>query len=201
MIRATYPSYLGPPLRGPSFYGARYCALIRPRGACRLGGEMYEPVRGPWFVVREPPADPPARRSVVFLPRRTVSGCNRQTSHCARFVKTRRSSLRPCSAIRAPWQWVIAHHARLVVGCPRPMRRTRLIPARGFRSPGRRSPGRRSPWFSVLGSRFSVLGSRFKGPIDRFSLTIPMTYRDRSENLARVGEGRWLRLCSAKIIP
>ena len=63
MIRATYPSYLGPPLRGPSFYGARYCALIRPRGACRLGGEMYEPVRGPWFVVREPPADPPARRS------------------------------------------------------------------------------------------------------------------------------------------
>ena len=63
MIRATYPSYLGPPLRGPSFYGARYCALIRPRGACRLGGEMYEPVRGPWFVVREPPAAPPARRS------------------------------------------------------------------------------------------------------------------------------------------
>ena len=135
-----------------------------------MGGQTYEPVRGPWFacpgsraLVREPRADPqaadppgarcsmldarcsgppiprspiprsPIPRSPIprsLLPWRTVSGCNRRASHCARFVKTWRSSLRPCAVIRAPWQGVIAPGARLVVACYRLPRRIRLIPAR-----------------------------------------------------------------------
>ena len=178
-----------------------------PPPACRLGGEPYEPVRVPWFAVREPRARRcpgsrcPGRRSVSLLPWFVFPGCNRRASHCAWFVRTCATSSRSWFANRPPRQCVSAHHARLVVDCYRLPRRTRLIPARGFRFPVARPPVARPPVALVLGSRFSVLGSRCKGPIDRFSLTIPMTYRDRSENLARVGEGRWLRLCSAKIIP
>ena len=86
-------------------------------------------------IPRPPIPRPPIPRSPIprspiprsLLPWRTVSGCNRQTSHCARFVKTRLSSLRPWAAIRAPLQCVIAHHARQACACYCPMGRTSLI--------------------------------------------------------------------------
>ena len=71
-----------------------------------------------------------ARRSVMLSTWRTFSACNRRASHCARFVKTRRTSSCSLSVIRAPWQWVSAHGARLVVACYRPMGRRSLIFAR-----------------------------------------------------------------------
>ena len=124
-----------------------------------MGGQTYEPVHGSWFMVHGsrtarrsarpvferagicPPGvracpDLPARRSVVIPSRRTVLGCNRQTSLCPRFLKTRRTSSRLLSAIRAPWQRVSAHRARLVVACYRLPRRIRWIPARACLSSG-----------------------------------------------------------------
>ena len=141
-----------------------------PRGACPMGGQTYEPVRGPWFVNRPPipwcsipwcsipwcsmpgarspgarcpvldarcsmpgarcPGRRFARRSVMLSTWRTFSACNRRASHCARFVKTRRTSSCSLSVIRTPWQWVSAHGARLVVACYRPMGRRSLIFAR-----------------------------------------------------------------------
>ena len=68
-----------------------------------------------------------ARRSVMLSTWRTVSGCNRQTSHCARFVKTRRISLCSLSAIREPLQRVSAHGARQACACYRLPRRIRLL--------------------------------------------------------------------------
>ena len=117
-----------------------------------MGGQTYEPVRGPWFAcpgsrtARRSPGRrspgrrsarrsmldararrSPGRRSVMLSTWRTFSGCNRQTSHCPWFVKTWRSSLCSLSVIRAPGQWVIAHHARLVVPGYRLPHRTSLI--------------------------------------------------------------------------
>ena len=124
------------------FYGLRYCPLILPRAACRMGGETYDPVREPRAdpqaadpQAADPPGvracpDPPARRSVVIPSRRTVLGCNRQTSLFPRFIKTRRTSSRPCAVIRAPWQRVSAHGARQACACYRLTLRTRWIPAR-----------------------------------------------------------------------
>ena len=71
-----------------------------------------------------------ARRSVMLSTWRTFSACNRRASHCARFVKTRRTSSCSLSVIRTPWQWVSAPGARLVVACYRPMGRRSLIFAR-----------------------------------------------------------------------
>ena len=108
-----------------------------------------------------------ARRSVAFPSRRTFSGCNCQTSHCPWFVKTWRTSSRLLSAIRAPWQRVSAHRARLVVSGYRPMRRTRLIPARVSFSIF-------SSWPVVrvcVSARVYVILDNVhwrKGPIDRF---------------------------------
>jgi hypothetical protein len=149
------------------FYGLRYCPLILPRAACRMGGETYDPVREPRAdpqaadpqaadpqaadpqaadpqaadpqaadpQAADPPGvracpDPPARRSVVIPSRRTVLGCNRQTSLFPRFIKTRRTSSRPCAVIRAPWQRVSAHGARQACACYRLPRRIRWISAR-----------------------------------------------------------------------
>ena len=115
-----------------------------------MGGQTYEPVHGSWFVVRGSRTarrsacpvfersgiclpgvracpDLPARRSVAFPSRRTVLGCNRQTSLCPRFLKTRRTSSRLLSAIRAPWQRVSAHGARQACACYRLPRRIRLL--------------------------------------------------------------------------
>jgi len=96
------------------------------------------------FVVREPPAD-------LLSSWRTFSGCNSQTSHCPWFIKTRLSSLRPLSVIRAPLQRVSAHGARLVVACYRLPRRIGWIPARAclfpvarVRDPGQRTLARGS---------------------------------------------------------
>ena len=189
-----------------------------------MGGQTYEPVRGPWFACpgsrtarrsarpvlehRPPIPRPPIPRSPIprspiprsLLPWRTVSGCNRRASHCARFVKTWRSSLRPCAVIRAPWQGVIAPGARLVVACYRLPRRIRLIPARVSFSIFSGWPVARV----CFRLRVFVIWDHVqwrKGPRHLIPSTIPMTCRDRSENLARVGEGRWLRLCFTKIIP
>ena len=134
------------------------------------------------------------------MPWRTVLGCNRRASHCPRFIKTRRTSSRPWPVIRAPWQWVSAPGARLVVACYRLPRRIRLIPARVSFSifsgwPVARVCFRARVYVILVNVQCS------KDPRHLIPPTIPMTYRDRSENLARVGEGRWLRPCFTKIIP
>ena len=121
----------------------------RPVPPAPWAAKLIEPVRVPWFAcpgsrtarrdlragVRPPGARAPsaivqAHGFGLQSSRRTVSGCNRPTSHCPWFVKTWRSSLCSLSVIRAPGQWVIAHHARQACACYCPMGRRSLIFAR-----------------------------------------------------------------------
>jgi hypothetical protein len=166
-----------------------------------MGLETSEPVLEPWFVNRAPGS---ARRDL-------------RAGICLPGARAPSASVRHCPGARFRAAIVQRHiaHGSLKLGglvrarCPRSARRCNVL-ARTMRD--KLAPAI-APWAGEDGFRRARVCFRArvfvlpvnvqwrKGPRHLIPSTIPMTYRDRSENLARVGEGRWLRLCFTKIIP